>query len=79
MSNEGDVKIWYVPQVPMDAFEMQVPDVQTGWIVLEAIYRVALFELEHNVKPDFANTGGIARYEQDGAGGFDWFDVEEEE
>ena len=38
-----------------------------------------LFQYENHIKPDYANAGGVARYEDDGEGGADWFDVFDDE
>lgn len=79
MANEGDLKVWYVPQVPMPAFEAAVPDLATAKAVSDALSAFSLFEYENRVKPDYADAGGVARYEPDGDGGFDWFDVDDYE
>lgn len=76
---QGDLQVWWIPQVPMPAFHVKVPDVATGVLLLDALAAYDMFQLEHNVKPDFCNAGGLQRYEQDGEGGFDWFDVDDEE
>ena len=78
MSEIGDLRIWYIPQVPMKVFEASVPDLKTGKLVLDIIYELALFEFENKVKPDYANMGGIVRYE-DVDGEMEWVDVDEEE
>jgi hypothetical protein len=75
----GDLRVWYVPQVPMKAFYVNVPDVETGKRVLAAIIEFSLFEFENNVKPDYSDAGGIVRWEDDGEDGHDWFDVEYED
>lgn len=76
---EGDLRIWYVPQVPMPAYTRSIESVEEGFKTLEVIYELAIFEFENKVKPDFCNMGVVARYEIDGAGGFDWYDVDEDE
>jgi hypothetical protein len=76
---EGDLMVFYVPQLPMNAFEYPVPDLKTAAIVLDALERLSLFEFENRVKPDYADMSGVSRYETDGDGGFDWFCVDEEE
>ena len=75
----GDLRIWYVPQVPMNGYYEKVDSVAEGFRILDTIYKVALFEFENRVKPDYANAGGVARFEDDGDGGLDWFDVDEQE
>lgn len=68
-------RVWYIPQVPMKAFEVDVPDVKTGRLLLDAIERFSLFEYENQVKPDYADAGGVAYLDEDG----DWIDLEDEE
>lgn len=77
--NEGDLKVWYIPQIPMPAFEVEVPDLATARIVHDALIGLSLFEFENRVKPDYSDAGGIVRWESDGEGGFAWFDVDESE
>lgn len=76
---EGDLRVWYIPQVPMKAFFVPVPDLLTGALVLEALQQFSLFEYENRVKPDYSDAGGIVRWETDGEGGFDWYEVDEDE
>lgn len=76
---EGDLSAWYIPQVPMRAFRVSVPDLATGALVLDALSAFSLFEYENRVKPDYSDAGGVARWETDGDGGFDWYDVDYDE
>lgn len=55
-------KVWYIPQVPMKAFEHVVDDLKTAENVLSAIYEFSAFEYENKVKPDYADMGGIAEW-----------------
>lgn len=78
---EGDLTVWWVPQVPMQAFEAEVNSVEEGVKVLNVLARYDLFQLEHSVKPDFCNAGGLRRWcsDIDGtgmAGWEDWYDIE---
>lgn len=72
-------KVWYIPQVPMVAFEREFDDLETAKAALDLITDFSIFEFENRVKPDYADMGGISRWEEDGDGGFDWFDVEIED
>jgi hypothetical protein len=75
----GDLRIWYIPQIPMKAYHRDITSVEEGRNLLDAIYELALFELEHRVKPDYSNAGGIERWEEDGEGGYAWSEVDEDE
>lgn len=76
---EGDLQVWYVPQIPMKPFEVSVPDLPTARLVLDALCEFSAYEYENRVKPDYADAGGIARWESDGEGGYGWFDVDDDE
>lgn len=72
-------KVWYIPQMPMPAFEVEVHDLPTAALLLNTIVDFSMFEYTHRVKPDYADVAGISRWESDGEGGFDWFDIDESE
>lgn len=72
-----DLVVWYIPQVPMKAFRYPAPDLNTAVLMLDALCRFSLFEFDNNVKPDFSSAAGISRWETDGEGGFDWYDVDD--
>lgn len=72
---EGDLRVWWIPQVPMKPFRVPVPDVKTAKLVLDCLASYDLFQLEHNVKPDFCNAGGLECFSQDGDGKWcEWYD-----
>ncbi len=70
----GDLKVWWIPQVPMDAFEVPVKSVSEAAKILVVLADYDRFQFENNVKPDYCNTGGLLIY-RDG----DWEDWEDEE
>lgn len=61
----GDLKVWWIPQVPMQPFVYPVNSVQEGFILLDALAQYDLFQLENNVKPDFCNAGGLMVFEEE--------------
>jgi hypothetical protein len=71
---EGDLKVVYIPQVPMAPYEVPVKTLEEARIVLDAVVGLSMFEYEHNVKPDYSDYAGVVRFE-DG----EWNDVDEEE
>lgn len=72
MPNEGDLKVWWVPQVPGKAFEMSVSSPEEGARITDILARYDLFQYEHRIKPDYSNAGGLVVYE-DGEW-IDWYD-----
>lgn len=73
----GDLKVWYIPQVPMPHFSVPAESLREAVKLLDAITSFSAFEFENRVKPDYSDAGGISRWESDGEGGYDWYDVDE--
>jgi hypothetical protein len=71
---EGDLKVWWIPQVPMKPFEVPVSNLLTGKHLLDALAEYDFFQLENRIKPDFSNAGGLMMYEGEevGCGDADW-------
>lgn len=86
MPTPGALKVWYIPQVPMKPFEVEIPhrdgdeekELALAVILRDTIINFSIFEFENNVKPDYSDMDGISRWEDNGDG-FDWYDVDEEE
>ena len=79
---DGDLQVWWVPQVPMTAaFEWPVTDVASGVLLLDVLAEYDRFQYENNVTEDYCNAGGIRRWceNSDGEGTpswEDWYDKE---
>jgi hypothetical protein len=71
---EGDLKVWWIPQVPMKPFEVPVTSVDQGRWLCDVLADYDLFQYENRVKPDYASAGGVVRF-VDG----EWEDIEEED
>lgn len=63
MDKEGDLRVWWSPQVPMKPFHQTVPSVDAGILLLDALARYDQFQLENDIKPDYANVGGLEVFE----------------
>lgn len=77
----GDLQVWWVPQVPMKEFEVDVCSVEEGVKIMNTLADYDLFQFENKVKPDYCNAGGLRRWcdDSDGEGnpGWEgWFDEE---
>lgn len=77
---EGDLQVWWIPQIPMEAFEVDVATVAEGVKILEVLEKYDKFQFDNNIKPDYCNTGGLRRWCDDngdvGPGWEDWYDEE---
>jgi hypothetical protein len=83
MSNrkEGDLQVWWVPQVPMKAFEVDVSSIAEAVKVMDVLADYDMFQFENKVKPDYCNAGGLRRWcaDSDGEGNPGWEDWYDEE
>ena len=61
--SEGELKIWWVPQVPMKSFEVSVDSPEEGHKILTVLAAYDLFQYENNVKPDYSNAGGLVVFD----------------
>ena len=73
--NEGDLQVWWVPQVPMKAFEVPVKTPAEAVLVLDVLAKYDAFQFENNVKGDYWNAGGLNVFE-DGEW-CDWYSPED--
>jgi hypothetical protein len=77
----GDLEVWWIPQVPMNSFRVDVSSVAEGVKVLDVLAAYDAFQFENNVKGDYCNAGGLNQWSDnsDGEGtpGWEsWYDEE---
>ena len=77
----GDLQVWWVPQVPMKQFTVQVKDIEEGAKLLDVLAAYDMFQCKNKIKPDYCNAGGLQKFEADcdgdgKAGWSDWYDEE---
>lgn len=70
----SNLKVWWIPQVPMKAFEVDVETLHEGVKLLDILANYDAFQFDNNIKPDYCNAGGISMLE-DG----EWVDWYHEE
>ena len=77
----GDLRVWWIPQVPMKAFRVPVKDTEQAKLILDTLAFYDIFQYENNVKPDSSNAGGLEVYVDDinGEGAPGWEEWEDEE
>ncbi|MDB5437966.1 MAG: hypothetical protein JWM33_393 [Caulobacteraceae bacterium] len=71
---DGDLRVWWIPQVPIKPFLCPVADLPQAALLIEALARYDAFQFENNIKPDYCNAGGLSVFE-DG----EWSDWSDEE
>ena len=70
----GDLRVWWVPRMPMNAFYWPVKTPMEGKSLLVTLAEYDLFQLRNNIKPDFCNAGGMEVF--DGSEWSEWSDDE---
>jgi len=60
-----DLRVWWIPQLPMEPFLVGVSDLKEAKKILDALARYDAFQYDHKVKGDYANAGGLEMF-QDG-------------
>lgn len=69
-------RVWWVPQIPCDSFTVDVPTYEVARLLTDTLARYDLFQYENRIKPDYANVGGIQRWDADLG---EYVDVDEED
>lgn len=63
MPQEGDLQVWWIPQVPMKSFEVPVKTVEEAKLLMDVLAAYDFFQYKNKIKPDYANAGGLKVYE----------------
>lgn len=74
MAKDGDMKVWWIPQVPGKRFEVSVESAIEAKMILETLERYDAFQLENRIKPDYCNAGGLIVFIEEEGGWVDWCD-----
>ncbi|HET9063706.1 MAG TPA: hypothetical protein VFO62_10495 [Candidatus Binatia bacterium] len=70
----AQLRVWHIPQVPGARFFVPVESVAQARLILDTLARYDAFQLEHNIKPDYSNVGGLEVFE-DG----EWIEWEDDD
>ena len=70
---EGDLRVWWIPQVPGKQFTVPVESPAEGKKLLHVLAFYDIFQFENRIKPDYCNAGGLCVFE-DG----EWVDWSDE-
>lgn len=70
---EGALRVWHIPQMPMQAFYFPVASVKEAQLLIDVLAQYDLFQFHHKVKPDYANASGLEVFTDD------WEEWENEE
>lgn len=71
---KGTLRVWWIPQMPMEAFQVPVTTLREARLILNTLAEYDKFQFENNIKPDYCNAGGLSAF--DGKEWIDWYDLE---
>ena len=52
-------RVWWIPQIPMEPFTVNVETIKEGIKIMVVLANYDQFQLDNNIKPDYCNTGGL--------------------
>ena len=72
------LRVWWIPQVGfgIDSFKVEVPDLKSAALILNTLANYDLYQLENNIKPDYASAGGLEVWNESDEYWEEWFDEE---
>ena len=62
---DKQLRVWWIPQVPMDPFYVLVNNLQEAKLLIDTLGRYDAFEFDNKVKPDYSNTGGLQIWDEE--------------
>lgn len=71
------LRIWHIPQIPGKPFHIEVKSVEEAIVILSALAHYDLFQLEQNIKPDYANAQGLELFNPETKDWQEWEDDDE--
>jgi hypothetical protein len=71
------LRVFHIPQVPMEAFTVPVESVEQGVHIMDVLANYDLFQLNHNIKPDYCNMNCLQILDEDGLWCDWWIELED--
>ena len=75
----GDLRVWWIPQIPGKPFRVPVVSLVEGRRLLNVLADYDNFQFKHRIKGDYANAGGLEVFDsadhEDGPAGswVEWY------
>ncbi|ECY6377225.1 superinfection exclusion protein [Salmonella enterica subsp. houtenae] len=58
------LRVWHIPQVPMEPFYIEVSNVEEGVKFMDALAAYDCFQFENKIKPDYCNANGLQMWDE---------------
>jgi hypothetical protein len=66
-NKQGDLRVWWIPQIPGKPFHVEVVNLAEAKKIMEVLANYDIFQFENRIKPDYSNVGGLECFRQHGA------------
>ncbi|MEE5181151.1 hypothetical protein JDW21_19045 [Bacillus subtilis] len=70
------LRVAHIPQVPMKAFHVEVKNLEEAKLLFDVFANYDLFQLENNIKPDYANATFLEEFNEEENEWISWCDDE---
>ncbi|MGV4321224.1 hypothetical protein [Bacillus mojavensis] len=70
------LRVAHIPQVPMKAFHVEVKNLEEAKLLFDVLANYDLFQLENNIKPDYANATFLEEFDEEENEWISWCDDE---
>lgn len=58
------LRVWHIPQVPGEAFHVEVASVEEGAKLMDVLGDYDQFQFDHNIKGDYCNVNGLQIWDE---------------
>jgi hypothetical protein len=76
--SKPEFKVWWIPQIPGKAFEVEVQSRDEGKRLEGTLALYDIFQFENKIKPDYCNTGGVV-FRLEGLTDGEWWDADDDD
>ena len=63
MIKKGNLRVWHIPQVPMEPFRINVKSIEDAVLLLKTLWAYDIFQFENKIKPDYSNASGLEQFD----------------
>lgn len=67
------MRVWWIPQIGTATFYIPVETVEEAKKFMDMLAAYDCFQYNHNIKPDYCNTGGLQMWDEEEQEWCDWY------
>lgn len=70
------LRVWHVPQMPMETFRVPVDSPEEAIKILKVLWDYDSFQYENDIKPDYSSASGLEEFVDNEIGWYEWYHPE---